>query len=104
MGESRLRGEYAEIAAAGSTQATATGMPSYTVMVSSGSGGVGLPPLNRNEEAIVCNGLGSDDISVYPQSGGKINNSTANLPLVLPANRAARFRAIDGAGNVIAFF
>ena len=99
-----LRGEYAEIAAAGTTQADATPMPSYTVMVSSGSGGVVLPPLNRNEEAIVCNGVSTIDLSVYPRSGGKLNNATADLPVVVPANRAVRFRAIDGAGNAMAFF
>jgi len=36
MGVSRAKGEYAEIAAAGSTQATATEMPAYTCMVTSG--------------------------------------------------------------------
>jgi hypothetical protein len=99
-----LRGEYAEIAAAGTTQATATEMPAYVCMVSSGTGGVLLPPLNRGEEAIVCNGVSTIDLNVYPRSGGKLNNITANLPLVLPANTAGRFRAIDGAGNVMAFF
>ena len=99
-----LRGEYAEIAAAGTTQATATEMPAYAVMVSSGTGGVILPPMNKNEEAIVCNGVADIDLSVYPRSGGKLNNATADLPLVVPSNRAVRFRAIDGAGNVIAFF
>lgn len=99
-----LRGEYAEISAAGTTQATATEMPAYAVMVTSGTGGVILPPMNKSEEAIVCNGLSTADISVYPRSGGKLNNDTANLPLVVPTNRAVRFRAIDGAGNVMAFF
>ena len=102
-----LRGEYAAIAAAGTTQATATEMPAYTVMVTSGTGGVMLPPLNVNEEAVVCNGLtGSSaiDLMVYPRSGGKINNATADTPLLIPESRAVRFRATDGAGNVIAVF
>jgi len=104
MGISRLKGEYSEVAAAGSTQGTATEMPAYTVMVTSGTGGVLLPPLNKDEDAIVCNGITDAEVSVYPRTGGKINNATANYPLLLPANRAARFRAVDGAGNVIAFF
>jgi hypothetical protein len=104
MGVSRLRGEYAEIAAAGTTQATATGMPAYTVMVTSGTGGVMLPPLNKDEEAVVCNGLSSTEIRAYPRTSGKINNKTANLHILVPPNYAVRFRAIDGAGNVIAFF
>lgn len=104
MGLSRAKGEYAAIAAAGTTQATATEIPAYMVMITSGTGGVRLPAMNKDEETVVCNGVDTIDLSVYPRSGGKINNSTADLPLVLPGNRAARFRAIDGAGNVIAFF
>lgn len=104
MGISRAKGEYAAIAAAGTTQATAAEMPAYMVMVTSGSGGVVLPPMNRDDEAVVCNGLSSDSINVYPRSGGTINNATADLAVGLPNNTAARFRAIDGAGNVIAFF
>jgi len=98
-----LRGEYAEIAAAGTTQATATEMPSYQVMVTSGTGGVLLPPMNKGEEAMVCNGLSTVSIDVYPRSGGKLNNMTADLPLTVPTNRAVRFRAIDGL-NLFAFF
>jgi len=101
---SRLRGEYAAIAAAGTTQATATPMPAYMVMVTSGTGGVQLPPLNKDEDAVVCNGLSGAEVFVYPRSGGKINNATADLHILLPPNTSARFRAIDGAGNVIAFF
>jgi len=104
MGKSRLRGEYDTVAAAGSTQSDATPMPAYTVMVTSGTGGVVLPPMNVTEEAIVCNGLSGADVYVYPRSGGKLNNATADLPVVVPINRAVRFRAIDGAGNCIAFF
>ena len=100
---SRLKGEYATAAAAGTTQSDAAEVSAYTVMVTSGSGGVLLPPMNKDEECVVCNGVSTIDLSIYPRSGGQINNSTANLPLVLPANKAARFRAIDGL-NVIAFF
>jgi hypothetical protein len=104
MGVSRAKGEYSVVAATGTTQADAAEVPAYMVMVTSGTGGVLIPPLNKDEEAIVCNGVTDMELSVYPRSGGKINNSTADLPLTLPSNRAARFRAIDGAGNVIAFF
>jgi hypothetical protein len=50
----------------------------------------------------VCNGT-SAEIFIYPRSGGKINNSDANVHLWLNANSAARFLAIDGL-NVIAIF
>ena len=98
-----LRGEYSTISAAGTTQATATEMPSYVVMVTSAtnSQGVLLPPMNKGEEAIVCNGVTDVDIFVYPRSGGKINNYSADIHLWLSANSAARFLAIDGL-NVIA--
>ena len=98
-----LKGEYAEIAAAGSTQATATEMPSYTCFVSSGTGGVMLPPMNKTEDAYVVNGT-AVEVNVYPRVGGKINNSTANLAVLLPPNMACHVRAINGAGDVIAIF
>jgi hypothetical protein len=99
-----LRGEYSIISAAGTTQATATEMPSYNVMVTSATSaqGVILPPMNKGEEAIVCNGSDAE-IFVYPRSGGKINNSAADVHLWLSANSAAHFLAIDGL-NVIAIF
>jgi len=100
-----LKGEYATIAAAGTTQATAAEMPSYMVMVTSATSaqGVILPPLNKGEEAIVCNGVTDVEIFVYPRSGGKINNYSADAHIWLSANCAARFLAVDSL-NVIAFF
>ena len=109
MGESRLRGEYAAVAAAGTTQSDATPMPAYTVMVTSGTGGVVLPPMNVTEEAIVCNGLSGADVYVYPRSGGKLNNATADLPvwtrlmrLDLCANSAWRRQPRFSLGSVSA--
>ena len=103
------RGEYNTLAAAGTTQATAAECNADMVMVTSGTQGAGviIRPLNVREEQVVCNGTSgtsSIDLYVYPRSGGQINNSGANVHLILPSGRAARFRAIDGAGNVIAFF
>jgi hypothetical protein len=104
MGISRLKGEYSVVAAAGTTQATASEVPAYMVMVTSGTGGVIIPPLNKDEEFVCCNGLSGEEIKVYPRTGGQINNATANLHLLLPPNSAARFKALNGAGSVIAFF
>lgn len=103
------RGEYNTLAAAGTTQATAAECNADMVMVTSGSQGAGvvIRPLNATEEQVVCNGTSGTtaiDLYVYPRSGGSINNSSANLHLLLSSGKAARFRAIDGAGNVIAFF
>lgn len=99
------KGPYVTMAAAGTTQADAAAMPADFVMVTSGSedNGVLLPLMNVNEEAIVCNGL-TVNIKVYPRSGGKINNATVDVALLLSANAAAHFRATDGGGNVVAFF
>lgn len=103
------RGEYNTLSAAGTTQATAVEMNADTVMVTGGSQGAGIlvRPLNVREECIIVNGTSGTsaiDLKVYPRTGGKINNSDANTPLILPSQQAVRFRAIDGAGNVIAFF
>lgn len=106
------RGDYATLAAAGTTQATAAECTADMVMVTSGSNAAGvlIRPLNIKEEQIVCNGTGASDstlqvdIYVYPRSGGSINNQTANSPILLAAGKAVRIRAINGAGSVIAFF
>ena len=99
------KGPYAVMAATGTTQADAAEMPADVVMVTSGAedAGVILPLMNVNEECIVCNGT-SANIKVYPRSGGTLNNAAANEALLMPENSAARFRAIDGGGNVMAFF
>lgn len=98
------KGPYATIAAAGTTQATAAEMTADVVTVTSAveDAGVILPTMNARDECIVCNGT-NVTILVYPRTGGSLNNATANLSLILTAFTAARFRAIDGAGNVMAF-
>lgn len=99
------KGPYATIAAAGTTQATATTLNADTAMITSGStaAGVILDVMDLNQEVIVVNGSATAEYNVYPQVGGKINNATANLPLLLPPNKAARFRSINNL-DVIAFF
>ena len=100
---SNTKGPYATMTAAGTTQADAAEMTADEVLVTSGAedSGVLLPTLNTRDECIVCNGL-NVTIKVYPRSGGQLNNSTANLPLILAAFSAARFRAVGGV-HVLAF-
>ena len=101
------KGPYATMAAAGTTLAGANEVVADIAMVTSGTGGVRLDALNVGEERVVINGINGTsaiDLNVYPVSGGSINNATASSPLVLPQNKAVRFKAIDGAGNVAAFF
>lgn len=82
---------------AGSTQATAALMVAHVVMLSSvgASEGIILPNANALDERAVVNGDSDTDLAVYPPVGGKINNHTVNLPLMVAANRATRFIAVD---------
>ena len=99
------KGPYAEIAAAGTTQAAATLATADTMMITSGTSGAGirLDDMDLNAEVIIVNGVSTSEYLIYPKVGGKINNATANLPLGLPPQKASRFRAIN-ALDVIAFF
>ena len=100
------RGAYNTLTPAGTTQAAAALINADTVMLTGGTAAQGaiLPPtMDLNQEVIVVNGDASIEYFVYPQVGGKINNATANLGLLVPPNRAVRFRAIN-ALDVIAFF
>lgn len=107
------KGPYATMTALGTTQATAALIAADTVMVTAGAqaSGIILDGMNVTDEVIVCNGtsstvLGSTssiDLFVYPKVGGSINNQTVNTGILIAAGHAVRFRAIDGAGNVIAF-
>lgn len=99
------KGPYNTLAAAGTTQATAATINADVVMITSGTSGAGvvLDAMDLNQEAIIVNGVSSSEYKIYPVSGGKINNATADLPLLLPPNKAARFRAINNV-DVIAFF
>ena len=105
------KGAYATMAAAGTTQATANTIVADMVMVTSGpaASGIILDGMNVGDEVIVCNGVAlgtatAIDLFVYPKLGGAINNGTANTGILVASGKAVRFRAIDGAGNVIAFF
>jgi len=101
------RGYYTTQAAAGTTQATAATMAADRVMVTTVTQGsaecVILPALNLGDRTIVINGSTTNNLYIYPQVGGKINNAAANAYLELPPNTAANFEAIN-ALDVIAFF
>lgn len=100
------RGPYAEMSAAGTTQATAAEITADYVVVTTvteSANGVILPPGNLNDEVIVVNGDSADNLMVYPRSGGKINRATADGAVELPPNRAAHFRG-ENALNWAAFF
>jgi hypothetical protein len=99
------KGPYAEMAAAGTTQATAAEFTADRVMVTTvteSANGIILPPGNLDHEVEVVNGT-TLTLFIYPRSGGKLNNAAADLPLQLPGNRAGRLRGVNSL-NWIAFF
>lgn len=89
-----LQGTFSPaVAAAGTTQATATTLPADHCMVTTvaASSGVILNPANGGSIQTVANGQATNALNVYPPVGSAINGYTVNLPLVLPPNRGAFF-------------
>lgn len=101
------KGTYAEMSAAGSTQADAAEIKADYIMVTSltesSADGVLLPPGNLSDEVVIVNGTGSANLKIYPRSGGKINNAGADAALEIEPNRAAHFIGISSL-NWAAFF
>ena len=101
------KGTYAEMSAAGSTQADAAEVSADYIMVTSltelTADGVLLPPGNLGDEVVIVNGTGTANLKIYPRSGGKINNVVANGALEIAPNTAAHFIGINSL-NWAAFF
>lgn len=74
----------ASIAAAGSSQGTATSVTADNTYVTSGTGGVVLPTAVVGREISITNGTASA-INVYPASGASIENASTNAAVSLPA-------------------
>lgn len=87
------------LTAAGSSQtdAYALGMDDYNVFTTvASSTGARLPStLSAGDEIQVVN-YGANTLSVYPPTGGKINNGSANAAVSITANKSANFVTIDG--------
>jgi len=86
-------GNNTAVAAAGSTQGTATLLTRQISNVNSGSGGVLLPTPVGGERIIVRNALGSA-ITVYPHVGGQINNSGVNTGVAHSAGTTLEYVAV----------
>lgn len=92
------KGIYTEMAAAGTTQATAAEITADYVLVTTvtaSADGVLLPEGNLGDEVIIVNGDSADNLMIYPRTGGKLNNAAANGALTLPPNMAAHFIGIN---------
>lgn len=85
------------IAAAGSTQGTATVLTAtFNEVTTTGSGeGVALPSAEAGEMVMVAN-QGSNALSVYPASGHSINSLSANVAVSLAADTRKLFFAATG--------
>jgi hypothetical protein len=81
------------VAAAGSSQTTATVLVNDYNVVTTGSGGVMLIPAGGASENAVVNQLGGN-CTVYPQVGQTIygaGNVTVNVGVVIPTNKTGLF-------------
>lgn len=84
--------------AAGTTQATATAIAAVTTFITTATEGQGaiLPAsMNSGDQATVGNAT-TVSVYVYPPTGGKINNATANIPMMIAPSTAVTFVCVDG--------
>lgn len=86
-------GNNSAVAAAGSTQGTATLLTRQISNITSGSGGVLLPTPVGGERIIIRNALGSS-ITTYPHVGGQINNSGVNTGVTHSAGTTLEYVAV----------
>lgn len=92
------RGSYTTMAATGTTQATAAEVTADKVLVTTvtaAAAAVILPPGNLDQEQVIINGQGTHTLFVYPRTGGKLNNATADTAVELPPYKAARFVGVS---------
>lgn len=84
--------------AAGTTQAAAAAITTVFTLVTTATEGQGaiLPAsMSVSDQCTVANGT-AVDVYVYPPVGGKINNGTANIPMMLAPQAAIDFTCVDG--------
>lgn len=83
------------VAAAGTTQATATPLTCARTVVTSGSGGVVLRPAAT--EVVVINRIALA-LNIYPPSGAKIDGGTVNAAVSVLVNATKRL-LMDSTGQ-----
>lgn len=107
MKYARTLGGVATIAAAGSTQATATAVTAGLTIVSTATGttadGVRLPASFGTGEEITIVNITDVALDVFPSTGGAINGGSANAAKALAANMSGRYISIgsDNWGAVL---
>ena len=90
----------AAVSAAGTSQSTATLLSASTSIVTTVAAGSGVrlpvtPTVSAKDRLHVAN-HGASTLAVYPPTGGKLSNQTANAPLLLAVGKCADFLCIDG--------
>lgn len=88
------------VSAAGTTQGTATLLSASTSIVTTVGAGAGVklpitPTVSAKDRLHVAN-HGANTLAVYPPTGGKLSNGTANVPAMIAPNKCADFLCIDG--------
>jgi hypothetical protein len=107
MQYARTLGGVATIAAAGSTQATATavtaGLTIVSTATSSSADGIRLPASFGTGEVITIVNTTGVALAVFPSTGGAINGGSANAGKTLAANMSGRYISIgsDNWGAVL---
>ena|SRR5579872_4855964 len=103
----QIAGTFANsLTAAGSTQGTAYQMTTDDIQifttVAASTGAIFMPgtgsapsPYSAGDEVQITN-HGANTLSVYPATGGKIANGSANAAFSVPANKTAFFISLDG--------
>lgn len=89
--------------AAGTTQATATAITTVATVCTTGSEGNGflLPAsMTAGDEGFLLNAT-ANTIYLYPTSGGKLNNNTANVPVAVATKRAVTFKYYNGSDCIV---
>lgn len=91
------------VAAAGTTQATATALVDAINVISNNTAtnGVMLPVPTAGQRIIVYPALATNAPLVYPPVGGSINNGTVNAGVANTARKAVEYIAVDTVGNYI---
>jgi hypothetical protein len=95
----------ATVTAAGSDQSGATELTDDNSLITTATEGQGvkLPASFTAGDMYVVNGT-SANVFVYPASGGKLNNAIANLPIDLPPQHGAIFKAISSTGDCLVIY
>ena len=85
------------VSAAGTNQSTATLLTTANSIVTTVAFGTGvrLPVTGSCDRLHVAN-HGANTLAVYPPSGGKLSNSSVNVPALMAPNKCADFFCIDG--------